>query len=135
MRIADLRTYQVHDGRRNLQIVHITTDEGIDGVGEAGLSGRELAVAGALEHFRALLIGQDPSRIEHWWQDLYRGTFFRGGVVIGAALSAIDIALWDIQAKALGVPLYRLFGGLVRERVRCYCHLEGVSAGFFRQAV
>ena len=128
MRIEGIRTHEVHDGQRNLQIVHVTTDEGVDGVGEAGLCGRELAVRGAIDHFRELLIGQDPSRIEHWWQDLYRGTFFRGGVVIGAALSAIDIALWDIQAKALGVPLNRLFGGLVRDRVRCYCHLRGSTA-------
>lgn len=123
MRIEDVRTYQVFHEGINFHVVHITTDEGLDGVGEAGLTSGDLAVAGAVEHFRARLIGQDASRIEHFWQDLYRGTFFRGGVVFAAALSAIDIALWDLQAKALGVPLYRLFGGRVRDKVRIYRHL------------
>ena len=124
MRIEDVRTYEISYERRNLQVVHITTDEGLDGVGEAGLNNSHLAVAGAVAHFRDQLIGEDASRIEHFWQHLHRGTFFRGGVVFAAALSAIDIALWDLQAKALGVPLYRLFGGRVRDKVRTYRHLH-----------
>ena len=102
MRIEDVRTYEISYERRNLQVVHITTDEGLDGVGEAGLTSSELAVAGAVAHFRDQLIGEDASRIEHFWQHLHRGTFFRGGVVFAAALSAIDIALWDLQAKPWG---------------------------------
>ena len=124
MRIEDVRTYEISGEGRRLQVVHVTTDEGLDGVGEAGLNSSHLAVAGAVAHFRDQLIGEDASRIEHFWQHLHRGTFFRGGVVFAAALSAIDIALWDLQAKALGVPLYRLFGGRVRDKVRIYRHLH-----------
>jgi galactonate dehydratase len=88
---------------------------------------------GAIEHFKPLLIGQDATRIEHLWQTLYRGGFFPANRVLCSAISAIDIALWDIQGKALGVPVYRLLGGLARERVVCYPHAQaddaaGVSA-------
>jgi galactonate dehydratase len=105
--------------------VVVDTDEGIYGVGEAGLTGRELAVMGAIEHFRPILIGQDPFRIEHMWQVLYRGGFFPAQRVLTAAISAIDIALWDIKGKALGVPIYELLGGRVRDRVVCYPHNMG----------
>ena len=103
----------------------VDTDEGLYGVGESGLTGRELAVTGAIEHFKPLLIGQDPGRIEHIWQLLSRGGFFPHGKILGSAIAAIDIALWDIKGKALGVPVYELLGGLVRDKVVCYCHLGG----------
>ncbi len=124
MKITNIECFPVFNGVRNNLFVTVDTDEGIDGVGESGLSGRELAVMGAVEHFKPLLIGQDASRIEHFWQTLYRGGFFPGNRVVCSALSAIDIALWDIQGKALGVPIYRLLGGLVRDRVVCYPHAQ-----------
>src|ERR1700730_9491220 len=116
MKITDVSAYAVYNGQRNNLFVVVDTDEGIYGVGESGLSGRELAVIGAVEHLQPVLIGQDPSRREHIWQLLFRRGFFPANRVVGSAISAIDIALWDIQGKALGVPVYKLLGGLVRAR-------------------
>jgi L-alanine-DL-glutamate epimerase-like enolase superfamily enzyme len=124
MKITNIETFAVFNGARNNLFVTVDTDEGIDGVGESGLSGRELAVIGAIEHFKQLLIGQDATRIEHLWQVLFRGGFFPANRVIGSAISAIDIALWDIAGKALNVPIYRLLGGLARDKVVCYPHAQ-----------
>jgi len=120
MKITDVRAYPVWVGHRNLCLVKVETDEGIDGWGESGLSSREKAVAGAVEHFREFLIRQDPSRIAGIGQELHRGQYFEGGRVLSAAASAIDIALWDIAGKALGVPVHRLLGGRQRDRVECF---------------
>ena len=125
MKITDIQTYPVWGGSRNFTFVVVDTDEGIYGVGEAGITGHELATAGAVERFKAVLVGQDPMRIEHIWQQMYRGGFFPGTGVVSAAISAIDIALWDIKGKALNVPVYELLGGLVRDRVICYPHNVG----------
>ena len=122
MRITDVTCYPVWGGFRNFLFVVIDTDEGISGVGESGLTGRELAVTGTIEHFKPLLIGQDPFRIEHLWQTLSRGGFFPAEGAVAAALSAVDIALWDIKGKALNVPVYELLGGLVRDKVIAYPH-------------
>jgi galactonate dehydratase len=124
MKITNIECFPVFNGARNNLFVTVDTDEGIDGVGESGLSGRELAVMGAIEHFKPLLIGCDATRVEHIWQMLFRGGFFPANRVIGSAVSAIDIALWDIQGKALSAPIYRLFGGLVRDKVVCYPHAQ-----------
>jgi galactonate dehydratase len=120
MKITGVRGYPVKVGHRNQFIVTIETDEGITGVGEGGISGRELAMQGMLEHFSGFLIGEDPRRIEHLWQTMYRGAYFEGGKITAATLSAVDIALWDILGKALGVPVYQLLGGASRERVQCF---------------
>lgn len=125
MKITKVSCYPVSGGFRNFLFVIVDTDEGIYGLGESGLTGRELAVMGAIEHFKPLLIGQDPGRIEHLWQVLSRGGFFPHGKILGSAIAAIDIALWDIKGKALGVPVYDLLGGRVRDKVVCYCHLRG----------
>jgi L-alanine-DL-glutamate epimerase-like enolase superfamily enzyme len=125
MRITDVESYPVREGQRNYLFVVVDTDEGISGVGESGLSGRELAVAAVVEHFRPLLLGEDPFRIEHIWQMLFRGGFFPADKIGCSALSAIDIALWDIKGRALGVPVYELLGGRVRDRVACYPHNVG----------
>jgi L-alanine-DL-glutamate epimerase-like enolase superfamily enzyme len=125
MKITNIEAHPVWGGHRNFLFVTVDTDEGISGVGEAGLTGRELAVMGALEHFKPLLIGQDPGRIEQIWQTLFRGGFFPAERVLSAAISAIDIALWDIKGKALGVPIYELLGGRVRDSVVCYPHNVG----------
>jgi galactonate dehydratase len=120
MKITGARGYPVKVGHRNQFIVTIETDEGITGVGEGGISGRELAMQGMLEHFSGFLIGEDPRRIEHLWQTMYRGAYFEGGKITAATLSAVDIALWDILGKSLGVPVYQLLGGASRERVQCF---------------
>ncbi|MFN2200513.1 MAG: galactonate dehydratase [Caldilineaceae bacterium] len=104
--------------------VRVHTDEGITGLGESGAWGYLEASAGALETFKRYLIGEDPLRIEHHWQYLYRWTHFRGAAIMGA-LSAIDIALWDIAGKYYGVPCYQLMGGKTREKARVYYHVFG----------
>ena len=125
MKITNVEGYPVWGGGRNYFFVVVDTDEGIYGVGEAGITGREMAMLGAVEHFKSLLIGQDPGRIEHIWQMLFRGGFFPAQRILTAVISAIDIALWDIKGKALGVPIYELLGGLVRDKVVCYPHNYG----------
>lgn len=122
MKITNVEPFLVGGDRRNYFFVAVDTDEGISGVGEAGLTHRELACAGMLEHVKPLLIGQDPTRIEHHWQSLFRLGSFPASKIAGSVASAIDVALWDILGKALGVPIYKLLGGAVRDRVVCYPH-------------
>jgi L-alanine-DL-glutamate epimerase-like enolase superfamily enzyme len=129
VKISAVEAFPVFNGARNNLFVVVDTDEGIHGVGESGLSGRELAVMGAIEHFKPQLIGQDANRIEHLWQVLFRGGFFPANRVLCSAISAIDIALWDIQGKALGVPVYQLLGGRVRDKVVCYPHAQVPGEG------
>jgi galactonate dehydratase len=104
--------------------VQVETDAGITGLGESGTWGYLEASGAVLDRFRDYLLGQDPLRIEHHWQYLYRCTHFRGAAVMGA-LSAVDIALWDIAGKHLGVPTYQLLGGKCREKARVYAHVFG----------
>lgn len=120
VRITGIETNPVWGGVRNLLFVVVDTDEGVYGVGEAGLTGRERAVMGAIEHFEPLLLGEKPFRTERLWQLLFRGGFFPARHAVSAAISAVDIALWDIKGKALGVPVYELLGGPARDRVVCY---------------
>lgn len=127
MRITAVKPFPVRVGRTRALFVKVETDEGVSGLGESGLWGRELAVAECVRSAERLLVGADPSRIDHLWQVMFRGTFWKGGPVLGAAISAIDIALWDLNAKALGVPAYKLLGGKSRDRVRCYAHLGDVD--------
>ena len=117
MKITEVKSFPVWAGHRNLFVLKIETDEGFYGWGEAGLSGRELAVAGAVDHFREFLIGRDPMCIGALWQEMYRSQYFEGGRVLTAAISAIDIALHDLVAKKLGVPAYQLLGGKKRDLV------------------
>ena len=117
MKITAIRPFPVWVGRRNQMVVKIETDDGIVGWGESGLSGREKAVAGAIEHYAEFLRGRDPFRIGALWQEMYRSQYFEGGRVLTAAISAIDIALHDIKGKALGVPVYELLGGKHRDSV------------------
>ncbi len=125
MKITNVECYPVWAGHRNFLFVVVDTDEGLYGVGETGITGRELAVMGAIEHFKQDLIGVDPFRIEHIWQVLFRGGFFPAQRILTSAMAAIDIALWDIKGKALGVPIYELLGGKVRDKVVCYPHNRG----------
>ena len=120
MKITDVKPYPVWVGHRNQMVVKVETDEGISGLGEAGLSGRELAVSGAIEHYRRFLVGRDPKKMGALWQEMYRSQYFEGGRVLTAAISAIDIALHDIVAQFLGVPVYQLLGGKQRDYVPCF---------------
>jgi L-alanine-DL-glutamate epimerase-like enolase superfamily enzyme len=104
-------------------LVQVTTEDGLTGLGEATVDGRELASVEAIKHIGGYLAGHDATRIEHIWQDVFRGQFWRGGPVLLSAISGIDIALWDLNAKALGVPIWRLLGGKAREKVLVYRHV------------
>ena len=111
---------------RNFVTLKIETDEGIYGLGDATLNGRELAVASYLsEHVIPCLIGRDPSQIEDIWQYLYRGAYWRRGPVTMSAIAAVDVALWDIKGKALNTPVYNLLGGKSRQGVLVYAHANG----------
>jgi galactonate dehydratase len=119
MKITDIKCYPLWF-RRNQLIIKIETDAGVYGLGESGLSGREQAVMGAVAHFREWLIGKDPMKTGALWQEMYRSQYFEGGRVLTAAQSAIDIALYDIKGKHLGVPVYDLIGGKHRDHVPCF---------------
>jgi mannonate dehydratase len=113
---------------RNYVTLKLTTDDGIVGYGDATLNGRELAVSAYLtEHVVPLLIGRDANRINDTWQYLYRGAYWRRGPVTMTAIGAVDIALWDIQGKALGRPVYQLLGGAARGGVMIYGHASGAT--------
>ncbi|HOY23029.1 MAG TPA: D-galactonate dehydratase family protein [Cellvibrio sp.] len=111
---------------RNFVTLKIVTDQGIYGIGDATLNGREKAVVSYLEDYLIpALIGRDPQQIEDIWQFFYRGAYWRRGPVGMTALAAIDVALWDIKAKAANMPLYQLLGGRSRDRIMSYTHANG----------
>lgn len=125
MKITAARVIVCSPGR-NFVTLKIETDEGLTGIGDATLNGRELAVASYLEdHVAPCLIGRDPHQVEDIWQYLYRGAYWRRGPVTMSAIAAVDTALWDIKAKAAGLPLYQLLGGKSRTGVMVYGHANG----------
>ena len=127
MKITEAKVIITSPGR-NFVSLKIYTDEGLYGVGDATLNGRELAVASYLkDHIVPLLVGRDPHQIEDIWQFLYRGAYWRKGPVTMTAISAVDIALWDLKAKVANMPLYQLLGGKSRSGVMVYGHANGDS--------
>jgi mannonate dehydratase len=125
MRIVDARVIVCSPGR-NYVTLKVLTEDGVYGLGDATLNGRELAVAAYLtEHVIPCLIGRDARRIEDIWQYLYKGAYWRRGPVTMTAISAVDTALWDIKGKALDAPLYELLGGRSRDSVLVYGHANG----------
>jgi len=127
MRIVRAEVIVTSPGR-NFVTLKVTTDEGISGVGDATLNGRELSVASYLQdHVVPLLIGRDAGRIEDTWQYLYRGAYWRRGPVTMAAIAAVDMALWDIKGKAAGMPVYQLLGGASRDGLLAYGHASGAE--------
>ncbi|MBI0311716.1 bifunctional D-altronate/D-mannonate dehydratase, partial [Streptomyces javensis] len=125
MRIESAEVVVTSPGR-NFTTLRIVTEDGVTGLGDATLNGRELAVASYLrDHVVPLLLDRDASRIEDTWQYLYRGAYWRRGPVTMAAIAAVDTALWDIKAKAAGMPLYQLLGGASRSGALAYGHASG----------
>ncbi|HTR68478.1 MAG TPA: galactonate dehydratase [Terriglobales bacterium] len=126
MKITGVKSVVVNAQMRNWVFVKVETDQaGLWGWGEASLEWKTRAVVGAIQDFTPMVIGEDPRNIEHLYQKLYRHSFFRMGVIGMSAISGIEQACWDICGKTLGVPVYRLLGGRVRETVRMYTHLGG----------
>ncbi len=129
MKIVEARVIVTCPGR-NFVTLKIVTDQGVHGIGDATLNGREFAVAAYLtEHVIPCLIGRDPHQIEDTWQYLYRGAYWRRGPVTMSAIAAVDTALWDIKAKVANLPLYQLLGGRSRTGVMVYGHANGRDIG------
>ena len=135
MKIVDGKVIVCSPGR-NFVTLKLTTEDGITGLGDATLNGRELAVASYLtDHVIPLLIGRDARRIEDIWQYLYKGAYWRRGPVTMSAIAAVDTALWDILGKSLNVPVYRLLGGASRDAVMVYGHANGSTVDETVEAV
>ena len=131
MKITRLETFFV---KPRWLFVRMHTDEGLVGWGEPIVEGWSQTLAAAVQEMGRYLIGQDPRRIEHHWQALYRGAFYRGGPVLTSALSGIEQAMWDITGKWLGVPVHQLLGGAVRDKIRVYGHVGGSSIPAYLQS-
>src|SRR3954464_12164526 len=127
LKIISARVVVTSPGR-NFATLVIETSDGVRGVGDATLNGRELAVASYLnDHVIPCLIGRDAHRIEDVWQFLYRGAYWRRGPVTMSAIAAVDVALWDIKGKLAGLPVYQLLGGASREGCMVYGHANGTT--------
>jgi galactonate dehydratase len=122
MKITAFTTYRVAP---RWMFLEIETDEGITGWGEPVIEGRARTVETAVQELGATLIGKDPAHINDHWQSMYRGHFYRGGPILMSAIAGIDQALWDLKGKALGVPVYELLGGRVRDRMKVYSWVGG----------
>jgi galactonate dehydratase len=123
MKVSGIETYICNAYRTNWVFVVVRTDvDGLYGIGEATLEYKEQTVAQACHELERLLVGKDPHRIEEFWHQAYRDAYWRGGPVLMSALSAIEMALWDIKGKDLGVPVYQLLGGSVRDSISCYAN-------------
>jgi galactonate dehydratase len=129
MKIKSVESFPAWVDNRTQLLVRVTTDEGLHGWGESGLTSRERAVAGAVEHYGQWLVGRDPMNIGALWQEMYRSQYFEGGRVLTAAISAIDIALHDIKGKALGVPVWQLLGGKQRDFVDTFASVKATDVG------
>jgi galactonate dehydratase len=122
MKITRLETFLV---RPRSLFLKVHTDEGLVGLGEPILEGRALTCAQAVAELEPYLIGKDPTRVVHHWQAMYRHAFYRGGPILTSAISGVEQALWDLAGKAVGLPVYRLLGGPVRDRIRMYLGTGG----------
>lgn len=126
MKVTRIKTFEIAgEAQSSIFIVKVETDTGIYGLGESGAPIWSASIAKAVEHLSELIVGQDPFSTERLWQHMFRGSFFPAGLVYSCAISAIDIALWDIKGKALNMPVYKLLGGPVRDKVVCYPHNQG----------
>src|SRR4051812_7164768 len=125
IRITGLEIIPVNSLRSIFVKMH--TDAGITGLGEGTVEGRIPTVMAAIKELEPYLVGKDPRQPAHHWQAIYRHAFYRGDIILTSALAAVDIAMWDIKGKALGVPVYDLLGGPTRDRIKCYGQAESVA--------
>ncbi len=124
MKITKLELIHV---RPRWMFLKMHTDEGLTGLGEPVLEGRARTVETAIRELESYLIGQDPLKIEHHWQAMYRGGFYRGGPILVSAISGLEQAMWDIKGKACGLPVHQLLGGACRDKIRMYGHIKKVA--------
>ena len=122
MKITDVETIPVFGGGRDWVFVRVHTGEGLIGTGEGTLEGRARTIVAAVEELKDYLLGEDPLRIEHHWQVMYRHAFYRGGPVMNSAISGVEQALWDIFGKSVNLPVHQLPAGRVRDKIRVYAN-------------
>ena len=128
LKVTDLKTFVVNAGSaKNYVFVKIFTSQGITGLGEGSITSKAATVEQAILEHKRYLVGRDPTKIEMHWQAMFRWPRWRGGPVLNSAISAVEIALWDILGQAVGQPVWQLLGGLARERVQMYVHAGGSS--------
>ena len=128
MKVTQIRSFSVRgESGRGYFIVRVDTDAGIYGLGEIGMRGWGVAIGSAIEHLSELVVGADPWETERLWQEMFRSGFFPADTVYSCAISAIDIALWDIKGKSVDKPVYKLLGGPVRNKVASYAHVQGIE--------
>ncbi len=128
LKITDLKTFIINKGGNNANnyvFVKIYTNQGITGLGEGSVTSKAATVAAAIDEHKRYLVGRDPADIEMHWQAMYRWPRWRGGPILNSAISAVEIALWDILGQALGQPIWKLLGGKARDRVQMYVHAGG----------
>jgi galactonate dehydratase len=132
LKITGIKTFVVNVGSVNWVFCKVLTDQGITGLGEGSVTSKEATVAQAIQEHERFLLGKDPTDIELLWQGMFRYPRWRGGPILNSAISAIEIALWDISGQALGVPIYKLLGGAARRRVRLYKDVGGTPEAFLQ---
>src|SRR4029453_16148 len=120
LKITGLKTFVVNVGSVNWVFCKIYTNQGLVGLGEGSITSKEATLAQAIMEHERFLVGKDPIDIELLWQGVFCFPRWGGGPILNSAISAVEIALWDILGKALGVPIYRLLGGAARRRIRLY---------------
>src|SRR5215470_1970117 len=132
LKITALKTFVVNAGSLNWVFCKIYTNDGLVGLGEGSVTSKEATVAAAIMEHERFLIGKDPTDVEYLWQSMFRVPRWRGGPILNSAISAVEIALWDILGQALGVPVYKLLGGAARERVRMYLDVGSTPEAFLQ---
>src|ERR1051326_6405077 len=132
LKITGLQTFVVHLGSVNWLFCKVHTDQGITGLGEGSVTSKEATVTHAIMEHERYLLGKDPTDIELHWQAMFRYPRWRGGPILNSAISAVEIAMWDITGQALGVPIYKLLGGAARQRVRMYKDVGSTPEDFLK---
>jgi len=132
LKIAGLKTFIVNAGSVNWVFCKVYTNQGLVGLGEGSVTSKEATVSAAIMEHERFLLGKDPTDIELLWQGMFRYPRWRGGPILNSAISAVEIALWDITGQALGVPIYKLLGGAARERIRMYLDVGSTPEEFLR---